>query len=751
MSTTTHASDQAAATEQEGTTGMESSTSPSTIRWEQGDDGVVVLTMDDPGASANTMNAAHLASFAAAVARLQTEKESITGVVLTSAKKTFFAGGNLADLLHVPGGAEGAAASMARTAGIKAPMRDLETLGRPVVAAINGAALGGGLEIALACHHRVVADLPSTRIGFPEVTLGLLPGAGGVVRSVRMLGVLKALTGCLLQGQRLTPAAALELGLVDEVVPSVDDLVPAARAWIAAHPDAAQPWDRPGYRLPGGLPGSAALSGLIVAAPATLRKQSGGAPYPAPRAILAAAVEGAGLDLETAHLVETRYFAGLLGSQTAKNLIRAMFFDLQTATGRAKQFATPDTAPVRKVVVLGAGMMGAAIAYVSAKAGIEVVLKDVDTGAAERGKGYSQKLVDKAVAAGRMAPDDGDALLGRITATADPAAAHGADLMVEAVFEDPDVKAAVYAEIEPHLAPHALLGSNTSTLPITALATSVSRPTDFIGLHFFSPVDKMPLLEIIRGEQTSDAALGQALAFAKQIGKTPIVVNDSRGFFTSRVIGTFTQEGLAMLGEGIAPASIEQATRQAGYPAAVLALMDELTLTLPRRIREAGRAATEAAGGTWTPHPADAVVDRMIDELDRPGRSSGRGFYDYEDGRRAGLWPGLEAFRPEGGWRQIPFDDMKERMLFAEALETVKCLEEGVLDSSTDANVGSILGIGFPAWTGGVARFMDQYDGGLPGFVARARVLAQRYGERFTPPQALVRRATEGGTYEEVA
>lgn len=396
-------------------------------------------------------------------------------------------------------------------------------------------------------------------------------------------------------------------------------------------------------------------------------------------------------------------------------------------------------------------MMGAAIAYVSAKAGIEVVLKDVDAAAAERGKSYSQQLVDKAVSAGRMSADDGAALMARITATADPAAAAGADLMVEAVFEDPAVKAAVYAEIEPHLAPRALLGSNTSTLPITTLAAHVTRPADFIGLHFFSPVDKMPLLEIIRGEQTSDAALGQALAFAKQIGKTPIVVNDSRGFFTSRVIGTFTQEGLAMLGEGIAPASIEQATRQAGYPAAMLALMDELTLTLPRRIRQESRTATEASGGTWTPHPADTVVDAMIDDFDRPGRSSGRGFYDYVDGKRAGLWPGLEAFRPEGGWRQIPFEDMKERMLFAEALETAKCLEEGVLDSSTDANVGSILGIGFPAWTGGVARFMDQYDGGLAGFVTRAHELAQLYGERFTPSEALVRRAAESGTYEEVA
>ena len=722
-----------------------------TIRWDQDADGVVVLTMDDPNATANTMNTDHLASFAAAVARLVAEKDSITGVVLTSAKKTFFAGGNLTDLLHAETGPEGAARGMARTAAIKKPLRDLETLGRPVVAAINGAALGGGLEIALACHHRIAADVPSTRIGFPEVTLGLLPGAGGVVRSVRMLGVLPALTGLLLLGQRLRPDAARDIGIIDEVVPTVDDLVPAAKTWISAHPDAIQPWDDPAYRMPGGTPTSGKLATLLPAAPASLRKQLKGAPYPAPRAIMSAAVEGAIVDIDTAHVVETRYFVGLAGSQTAKNLIRAMFFDLQKANGRAKQFAGADARPVQKVVVLGAGMMGAAIAYVSAKAGIEVVLKDVSQETADRGKGYSATLVAKAVDAGRSSAEDGELLLARITATADAAAAAGADLVIEAVFEDPAVKAQVYAEIEPFVAPDALLGSNTSTLPITLLAKTVGRPTNFIGLHFFSPVDKMPLLEVIRGEQTSDAALGRALAFAGQIGKTPIVVNDSRGFFTSRVIGTFTTEGLAMLAEGIAPPSIEQATTQAGYPAAVLALMDELTLTLPRRIREESRAAVEAAGGTWTPHPADAVIDAMIDEFGRSGRSTGAGFYDYVDGRRSGLWPGLDGFRPEGGWRQIPFDDMKERMLFAEALETAKCLDEGVLDSSTDANVGSILGIGFPAWTGGVARYMDQYAGGLQGFVDRSRELAERYGDRFLPPDSLVQRAAAGGTYEEVA
>jgi 3-hydroxyacyl-CoA dehydrogenase/enoyl-CoA hydratase/3-hydroxybutyryl-CoA epimerase len=399
-------------------------------------------------------------------------------------------------------------------------------------------------------------------------------------------------------------------------------------------------------------------------------------------------------------------------------------------------------------------MMGAAIAYVLARAGIDVVLKDVSLEAAERGFGYSVRLVDKAVEKGRTTREKGDALLARIVPTADAADCAGADLVIEAVFEDPALKHAVLQEVQDIVAPGALLASNTSTLPITTLAAGVSRPADFIGLHFFSPVDKMPLLEIIRGERTSDATLARALDIARQIRKTPIVVNDSRGFFTSRVIGTFTTEGMAMLAEGIEPASIEQASSQAGYPAPVLALMDELTLTLPRKIREETRAAVEAAGGTWAPHPSDALVDRMIDEFGRPGRSGGAGFYEYADGRRVRLWPGLrEHFvspAHRAGRSAVPFDDLVERMLFIEAIEAVKCLDERVVTSVADANVGSILGIGFPGWTGGVLQYVDQYSTGRQtgpaAFVARARELAARYGDRFTPPASLVELARSGGT-----
>ena len=725
-----------------------------TITYERDADGVVVLTLDDPNQSANTMNADYLASMEAAVTRLEKESGDISGVVLTSAKKTFFAGGDLGDILSIPtDGADLATQTVERA---KAPLRRLETLGKPVVAAIAGAALGGGLEIALATHRRIVVNSPRVQLGLPEVGLGLLPGGGGIVRTVRMLGVANALMGVLLEGKRLRPAAALEMGLVDELVDSADDLIPAAKAWIAANPEAAQPWDRKGYRMPGGTPSSPSLGANLPAFPAMLRKQLKGAPYPAPVAIMAAAVEGAGLDFDAAQKVEARYFAGLATGQNAKNMIRAFFFDMQKANGLAKKYGSADREPIGKVVVLGAGMMGAAIAYVCAKAGMEVVLKDIDQSAAERGKGYSEKLVAKSVSraaegeARDAAQAKGDALLARITPTTDAAAAAGAQAVIEAVFEDPAVKSQVFAEIAPHIAPDALLCSNTSTLPITMLAEGVDRPADFIGLHFFSPVDKMPLVEIIKGAKTSEDALGRALALVAQIAKTPIVVNDSRGFFTSRVIGTFTNEGMALLAEGVPAPTVEQASSQAGYPAPVLALMDELTLTLPRKIREETKAAALAEGRDWPGHPGDSVVDRMIDEHGRKGRSSGAGFYEYdpETGKRTGLWSGLaEAF---GGTTEIPLQDAIDRMLFAEALETVKCLDEGVLETTTDANVGSILGIGFPGWTGGVARYMDQYPGGLPGFVARAEELAERYGDRFIPPASLREKATSGGTYEEV-
>ncbi len=721
----------------------------STIRWDKDDDGVVILTLDDPNQSANTMNAAYGESIKVTVERLETEQDEIAGVVITSAKKTFFAGGDLNDLKAAkPDDAEQVATWVREN---KAVLRRLETLGKPVVAAINGAALGGGLEICLACHHRVALDDSKVRLGFPEVQLGLLPGAGGVTRTVRMFGIVNALMQLLLQGQRIRPHQAVEMGLVDELVRTREELVPAAKKWIAskAGEEVQQPWDVKGYKIPGGTPSTPSLAMNLPAFPANLRKQIKGANYPAPLNIMSAAVEGAQVDFDNASEIEGRYFVDLVTSQVAKNMIQAFFFDLQRATGRRGRPAEIERFEPRKVVVLGAGMMGAAIAYVCATAGLEVVLKDVAEGAAFNGKSYSKRLVDKAVERGRSTRAQADELLARITPTTDPAAAQGAELVIEAVFEDPKVKAEVMAEIEPYLAPDALLCSNTSTLPITELAGNVSRPADFIGLHFFSPVDKMPLLEIIKGEPTSEETLYRALDVAKLIKKTPIVVSDSRGFFTSRVIGTFINEGIAMLLEGVPAPTIEQASSQAGYPAPVLQLSDELNMKLLQKIRKAAKNAFEAEGGTWTSHPAEKVIDQMVAD-GRPGRLEGAGFYEYEDGKRTRLWPGLrEAYPPVSDPGALSLKNLKERMLVIEAIETVKCLDEGVIETVADANIGSIMGIGFPGWTGGVLQYVNGYQGGLPGFVARARELAQQYGERFEPPASLVEKADRGDEYSD--
>ncbi|MGV0774030.1 3-hydroxyacyl-CoA dehydrogenase NAD-binding domain-containing protein [Mycobacterium syngnathidarum] len=713
-----------------------------TIQWDKDADGIVTLTLDDPTGSANVMNDHYKVSMHNAVeelARLVAEDpDSITGVVITSAKKTFFAGGDLKGMMNI--GPDDAAEAFEMVETIKADLRKLETLPKPVVAAINGAALGGGLEIALATNHRIAADVKGSQIGLPEVTLGLLPGGGGVARTVRMFGIQKAFMEVLSQGTRFNPTKAKETGLVDELVGSVDELIPAAKAWIKANPEAhTQPWDVKGYKIPGGTPASPALAAILPSFPALLKKQLKGAPMPAPRAILDAAVEGAQVDFDTASRIESRYFVSLVTGQTAKNMIQAFFLDLQAINGGASRPEGIAKQEIKKIGVLGAGMMGAGIAYVSAKAGYDVVLKDVTQEAADKGKAYSEGLEAKALKRGKTTEEKSAALLARITPTADPQDLKGVDFVIEAVFENQELKHKVFQEIEDIVEPNALLGSNTSTLPITGLATGVKRQEDFIGIHFFSPVDKMPLVEIIKGEKTSDEALARVFDYTLAIRKTPIVVNDSRGFFTSRVIGTFVNEALAMLGEGVEPASIEQAGAQAGYPAAPLQLSDELNLELMHKIAVATKEGIEAAGGTHVPHPAEAVVEKMI-EIGRPSRLKGAGFYEYVDGKRTGLWPGLkETFN--SGTSSIPLQDMIDRMLFAEALETQKCIDEGVLTSTADANIGSIMGIGFPPYTGGSAQFIVGYQGelgvGKEAFVARAKELAARYGDRFLPPASL--------------
>ncbi|MEV4823809.1 3-hydroxyacyl-CoA dehydrogenase NAD-binding domain-containing protein [Micromonospora sp. NPDC049274] len=702
-----------------------------TIRYDRGDDGIVTLTLDDPDQSANTMNRAYAASMSAVLDRLEVERD-LVGVIVTSAKSTFFAGGDLPEMIRATRADAPALAELLGT--IKRDLRRLETLGRPVVAAVNGSALGGGLEIALACHHRIALDAPGSRLGLPEVTLGLLPGAGGVTRTVRMLGLAGALTTVLLTGRRMRPADALAAGIVDEVVATPTELLDHARAWIAANPQPTQPWDRPDYRMPGGTPASRSLAAQLPAFPATLRKQLKGARLPAPEAILAAAVEGAQVDLDTALTVETRHLIGLLTGQVAKNMIGAFFFDLKAVNGGAAR-PSVDVPPVRKVAVLGAGMMGAGIAYACASAGLDVVVKDVSPEAAGRAREHAERLLARRVRKGRATEADARAVLDRITTTDQVDALAGCDTVIEAVFEDPALKKAVFAEVLPVLAPGALLASNTSTLPITALATGVDRPADFIGMHFFSPVDRMPLLEIVVGERTGNAAVARAFDLGRRIGKTPIVVNDGRGFFTSRVIGRFIDEAVGMVAEGVPAASVEQAALQAGYPTGPLALADEVSLTLIQRIRRQFEAASEE----YLPLPAHRLVDELVDAYDRPGRAAGRGFYSYDDGTRGRLWSGLADLVSDAG-RAVPFTDLQERMLFAEALDALRCLDEGVLRTETDANIGSIFGIGFPAWTGGVIRYVRQYAGGPAGFAARASELAGAYGDRFTPPADLADR-----------
>ncbi len=722
----------------------------SAVRYSKDADKIVTLLLDDPQSSANMMNERYATGMAAALDKLEADATSgdLTGVILASAKKTFFAGGDLVMLKSVQ--PEDAGRFFEQIETLKAQLRRLEQIGKPVVAALNGAALGGGMEIALAAHHRIAVDNPTAKFGFPEVTLGLLPGGGGVTRTVRMLGLQSALMDWLMQGQQRGPTQAKEKGLVDDIVDTPGELLPAARAWILANTSdvdaATQPWDRAGYRMPGGTPSSPKLAQFLPAFPANLRKQLKGAAYPAPRAILSAAVEGAQVDADTASRIESRYLTSLATGQIAKNMIQAFFFDLQEISSGSLRPQNVETSKVSRVGVLGAGMMGAGIAYAGATRGIDVVLKDVSAAGAEKGKSHSARLLEKKVSRGQMTPAARDEVLARITPTDQASGLKGCDAVIEAVFEDADLKAKVFAQAQTVLGEDALLCSNTSTLPITSLAESVTRPADFVGLHFFSPVDKMKLVEIIRGEQTSDEALARAVDLVQQIGKVPIVVNDSRGFYTSRVFGTLILEGVALVEEGMDPATIERAATMAGFPAPPLAMLDEVSLSLTQHIRGEAEKAAAQAGVVLAAQPGNAVIDQMVGEFGRLGRAGGAGFYDYPQGAPKKLWPGIrEHFTQTGA--SAPMVDIQDRYLFAMALETAKCFEEGVIESAAAANVGSIFGIGYPPLHGGTVQFMQGYAGGLTGFVARARELAAAYGPRFEPNAWLVAKAASGESW----
>lgn len=717
------------------------------------DGNIAHLVLDDPAQRVNTMNQAFMSSLTDAIDRLIADADQYRGVIISSKKKTFFAGGDLELMTKVT--LPDAPTWFDNCETIKANLRKLETLAKPVVAAINGAALGGGLEIALAANHRIAVE-GEYKIGLPEVTLGLLPGSGGVTRITRMFGVQIALNDHLLRGQLRTPVEALNKGLIDQLVATQEDLLPAAKAWIDENADSEiarlQPWDRPGYSVPGGTPSDPKFAQVLPTLPAKLRKQLKGAPLKAPRNILSASVEGTQVDFESASRIETRYFVDLLVTQQFKNMTQASFFDLATVKSR---FSNADPQSYRKFTklgVLGAGLMGAGIAFVAAQAGIEVILKDISLSAARQGKGYSKKILDKQVAQGRVSEHRANETLERIHPSDDSADLAGCDIVIEAVFESVELKHQVLQEVEPVVQYNALLSSNTSSLPITSLAEGVTRPEDFIGIHFFSPVDKMQLVEIVVGERTSHQSISQAIGFVHQIGKLPIVVGDSRGFFTSRVIGKFIDEGLELLVEGVAPSSIEQATTQAGFPTGVLQISDEIGIPLLQKVRDEARQAAETEGETWIPTSSEQVINRLL-ELERGGKLIGRGFYDYDDnGKRLGLWPGLTEEFPVTATEPL-FEDLKDRLLFTMALETLMCLEEGVLQTVADANIGSIYGIGFPTLYGGALQFINGYEAadgrvGLEPFIERSQELAARYGERFDPPTTLLARAERGQKIE---
>ncbi|ENX14283.1 hypothetical protein F894_02515 [Acinetobacter sp. CIP 51.11] len=703
----------------------------SAIQYQKNEDNIVILTFDSPNQSANTMNADFRTALDEVVVQLQAD-EDIAGIIFRSAKKTFFAGGDLDELIQAT--PEHATEFFNMIEEMKAKLRYIETRGIPVVAALNGTALGGGWEIALCAHHRIALNDPKSKFGLPEVTLGLLPGGGGIVRSVRLLGLQNAFP-LLMEGKQFGVDKAVSLGLIHEVADSTDELLKKAIAWIKANQKSQQPFDVKGYKIPGGSPSTPAVAQMLAIAPAMLRDKTKGC-YPAPEAIMSAAVEGAQVDVDTALTIESRYFTYLATSQISKNMIGTFWHGLNAIKSGASRPQDIEKWKATKVGILGAGMMGAGIAYATASTGIPVVLKDISLEAAEKGKSYSQKLLDKKVAQGRLSAEKRDQFLSLIQTTASNEDLAGCDLIIEAVFENPALKAQVTQEAEQYLASNGVMASNTSTLPITELAQASKNDQNFIGLHFFSPVDKMQLVEIIKGKNTSPETLAKAFDFVQQIGKLPIVVNDSRGFFTSRVFGTFVQEGLRLLAEGVHPARIEMAALKAGMPMGPLAIQDEVSLTLSEHVANERYKALEAQGQTITKSPADEVIHSMIHEFNRKGKAAGQGFYDYPADAKKQLWSGLSYWKKDN---DISEQEMIDRFLFVQALDTVRCLEEGVLESVVDANVGSIFGIGFAAWTGGAVQFLNQY--GLAKAVTRAKVLENKYGERFKAPQLLKDRA----------
>ncbi|MCZ2357405.1 MAG: enoyl-CoA hydratase/isomerase family protein [Bacteroidia bacterium] len=698
------------------------------LQYEVDNDGVAIIRLDQTNKATNVINEATMVALGETLERAITDNQ-VKGIIITSAKKDFLVGADLDMLLPLTQASE----IMEMTGKLNGLFRRLETCGKPVVAAINGTALGGGLELCLACHHRIALDKPDIQLGLPEIMLGLLPGAGGTQRLPRLIGIQNALS-LILEGKKLRPSQALAQGIIHKLAQTPEELLSSAKEYILQGGTSTQPWDQPKFKVPGGdiLTPNGVM--VMTAASALMRKKTYGN-YPAAQHILSCVYEGLQLPIDRALVVESRYFTACCLSKESKHMIQTLFFALSNANkGAARPVNVPET-NIQKVGVFGAGMMGAGIAYVSAIAGLQVVLKDVSKENAEKGKAYSARILGEKLQKKHISSAEHDSILNRIFATENSNDLAGCDLIIEAVFEDRGLKARVTQEAESVNKPTLVFASNTSTLPISGLAESSTRPENFIGLHFFSPVEKMPLVEIIMGEKTSDYALALSIDYIKKIKKTPIVVNDGRGFFTSRVFATYVKEGIEMLAEGIPPAVIENIGKACGMPVGPLALADEVSLDLLHHIVK----QTEKDLGIKIEDAAAKVGELFVEVLKRPGKKSGKGFYEYPENGKKHLWKGLAEHYPQKS--EYPDAEiLKKRFLHVQALDAARCLAENVLTNTTDGDVGSIMGWGFAPFTGGVMSYINFV--GAEKFIQECNQLALQYGKRFEVPEIVHQKFT---------
>jgi len=708
-----------------------------TIQYAVDSDGIALLTIDLPGKSMNVLTPELMADLEELTGRAAAD-DAVKGIVLTSGKKAFIAGADIKDMVTAYDRGISKKEAAGFSANLNRVLRGMETCGKPVACAINGLALGGGLEVTLACHYRVLASDTGAVLGFPEVNIGLLPGAGGSQRTPRLVGFRNAAT-MILQCRNQQPEQALEMGLVHELAPAAE-IVERARRWIIECGDPEQPWDKKGFKIPGGGLQHPSTAQTFMGGNALIAKNTKHN-YPAPIAAQSAMFEGCATSIDAGLDIESQYFGTLLAGPVARNMMRTLFVNKGKADKLARRPEGIEKSKVSKLGILGAGMMGAGIAHVSARAGIKVVLLDTSLENAERGKAYSEGLLKKAIERGRSTPEKAEALLAQIKPTTSYDDLEGCDLVIEAVFENRELKAKVTRKTEAIVPESCIFASNTSTLPITGLAEGSKRPEQFIGLHFFSPVDKMPLVEVILGEKTNDEAIARSLDFIQQLRKTPIVVNDSRGFYTSRVFSAFMSEGISMLAEGVKPALIEDAATQAGMPVGPLAVADEVTIELAWKI---GRETAAALGNDYPNDRASEAIQKMVEDLDRKGKRYGKGFYEYPEGEKKYLWPGLAEHFPLAA-EQPDVDELKKRLLTIQALETARCFEEGVLTHAQDADIGSIFGWGFPAYTGGTLSYIDTV--GIENIVADCDRMAGLYGDRFHVSDWLRERAERGQNF----